>query len=474
MTKRTPLSWSVRGKFTATDRGGTGKRYQVRAWDTKIKDYRTRSFDVEGEARVWANEIAAKFVLGQDRAGQVTIRANVDEYLQDLNDRPCSFGHVREAKLLLEALMAAGINDLKAANVTTAAKKFMRELKARRAHKTATPRDLAPSTRKKLIIQLKAFGNWLVDHDPQLLPSSPFRSISLPKVDAPLPPVFTLDECRTLTGDKALALKEGLHWALRLWLGLRKEEATWLRWDHFLWDALRVHVTLPDEFDHREAQLLGVDVKDLKRDKERLAVLPEELAEILRPLAREGRSYVFPDAYRARGPQVERKWYLRHLKALEITVGERNPHQLRATNASVYLKSGMDCMILKRHLGHESLSTTEGYARSQEKYPEEVAAWAGKLRFRQAPQAPLACKSGANSATKVEQDQPVTDAPEEELFIILPSTSDIFRPDWLRSANPHPEYCKSDYAGSIPAGASNHNQLSGNELDEESDPPPAT
>jgi integrase len=468
-SKPRKLPWSVRGKYTAFDKGpkAGNYRFMVRVWDAKVDKYVSPSFPTEAEAKAFAESQSAKFVLGQDRAGAVTIGGTKDEFFAYQRAKDITEHHIREAVLLLQAMQDFGLNDLKSPTIQGDATRFFAQLKSRmkRTVTKGQEKPIAKATQVKLMAILSTYGNWLADHEPAYLPKNPWRKLPRPRLVQSIPAVFLLEECQTLTSDRALAMPEGLQVALRIYTGMRKEEAYWLRWEHIMWKAGRIQVRLPDDFDQREAQLLGVKVKALKRDKERLVILPPELAEILRPMAKEGHCYIFPDRMRSRATSTERKAYREHLAALKIVEGDRNPHQMRATNASVYIAAKLDVIQSKAHLGHEDLKTTDGYARAAGLFSEQCRVWNGELKFRASGQ----CNSSANSGSNSEMTAVEPSDPEEELFVILPSTSEIVREYAAVCENQSLSLENPRVAGSNPAKATIHNLLRKMNLESEED-----
>lgn len=432
MTDRKKPVFAIFGKYSIYDKGeGKRGRFQARVWDKETKARTNESFSTLAEAKAWADIQSAKFELGQDRAGAITITAKREEYLLWLRGQGRSKAYVEQTSRFLGQVVAAGIDNMKSKSIVRDAANFMDGLRNRVRH--GHPQELKPATRSRLVSQLRCFGNWLTNPVRRYLITNPFKGVACPRIPKQMLPVFTVTECRLLCTDRALADEEGLHWALRLYTGLRAEEATWLRWEHIMFDQRRIRVKKADDLDTCEAAALARPDrknahigKTLKGEKDRLAILQDELAEILLKRRGEPQQYLFSAAMRARNPSTERRKYVKHLMDLGIPVDGRVPHRLRATCASILLAGGLDVYQLLEHLGHSEMDTTKKYVRNAGLFREQCHTWGGKFFFR------TPCHSGATGAGNQGQagadttgmDSAPADA-EEELFILLPSTSDL-------------------------------------------------
>lgn len=501
MTKPTKLPWSIHGSILALDHGPAFvNRYQVRVRDRETKKYKSERYPTEEEAKDWATKQAAKFTLGQDSAGTCTITGTKEEYLLALKARDRTPDYIRSQGVLLDGVVAAGIDNLRAKGIMPALQRYVAGLKNRHPHyagKKIVP-GISPATRKKVVIELCGYGNWLCHPLRRYLPYNPFEALEKPETDKRVLPTFSMDECRKLTTDAAMSTWEGLYWAFRLYVGTRQKETAWMRWEHILWDEKRVFVQLADDDDKREAQMLGSArktrrgkrdleprkrdiLKRVKRRKERHAYLPDEFSAVLKLRQGEPGHYVFPDEFRARALTWEHKKYKAHLDALSITRGAKCPHRLRATHASLMNAAGMSEYSLMEFMGHESLDTTRKYAKGSTRYIEQVRGWNKTICLRQVP--PL-CNERATEATKTDHngqrstsEEGTAAGDEEDLYVILPSTSEVLtmidrdRPKYSNYSTNGIENPR--VAGSIPAKAT-IKDLGDRGLDEMEEPPPVT
>ena len=171
------------------------------------------------------------------------------------------------------------------------------------------------------------------------------RRIPYPRQEKRLPLVLSLDEARAFLG----AIKLPKHRAIFSTIyaaGLRLSEATGL---------------LVTDVDSKRMVLR---IRQGKGKKDRYALLPASLLDLLRSYWREERPspYLFPgqDGRRPLRPESVRKFADR--TTLKAGLTKRvSPHMLRHSFATHLLESGVDLESIRVLMGHKSLRTTQIY-----------------------------------------------------------------------------------------------------------------
>lgn len=484
--EKKPPVFTLQGKYSIYDMSTDARPcFQARVLQKGTKKRESQRFPTMAKAKAWADDKSAKFELGIDQAGTATITGRLEEYMGWMRGMHRNASYIEQTQWSLRLLLAAGIDNLKHDSVIARTSAVMNNLK--NSLKGGTPQDLGASTKARIVAQLRCFGNWMCHPTRRYLALNPFKGVPVPRVPKKMRPVFSIAECKLLASAAALRTEEGLHWAIRLYTGMRAKEATWLRWEHVLYSSRRIRVSTRDDLDICEAAALATPGrknrhigKTLKGEYERLAIMQEELAEILEARRGEPKQYVFSAAIRRRHQCTEARCYARHLKSLGIPLDGRNPHRLRATCASILLAGGLDVYQLGEHMGHTLVSTTQEYVRSASNFREECHGWGGRLYFRgTAPCHFRATGSGTVGSNQVDAPPaPEGELPgDEELFILLPSTSDIFRDDQAHasaSAASGLENSRSTITVSRPENSRLLKAIIGNDLREDTDDVPLT
>ncbi len=202
---------------------------------------------------------------------------------------------------------------------------------------------LDPKSRKRKISSLRSFLNWLKSEEQIDL------EIVLPTDrghQRKLPHYISVDECMSVvshlraleSSDKLSHHQQRLLFYLLYGCGLRVSEACQIRWEDI-------------DLSQRTIRILG------KRDKERMAVLPLPVAQMLQK-RNGGSSYIW-------GPNsLPTRTAYDRIKQLGQSVGlmqPLHPHALRHSFATHLLNGGTDLRVLQQLLGHQSLSATELY-----------------------------------------------------------------------------------------------------------------
>jgi integrase len=434
-----------------------GLRFQARVWDErkripksgKLGGYETLKHATLAEAAAWARTKKAEFTLGMARAGRLTLDMVRDDFLtyvkakKNRKGKTPSEAHIKEIADLLDDMKRAGITDLKDDKLATRAIQFIscRKSKKSRPRKDEVLRrrhhngfsgeaaELAPETIHRLVGHMRHLGNWCVGSN--LLVNNPFAMVPKGSLPDRLPRTYTLDECRRLVSDEAVKSFEGLLFATLLYTTMREQEAVWLRGTDFNFRARMIRVVLEeareaDDFSAMAADEVG---KRVKRDKERLVLIPDELADLLGPYAMAaGDGFVFPDALREKSQSQLWDRFITHCEALKVKPQPRAVHALRATGACLQLASGMiDSLSIVDNLGHTDADTSLKYVRSARMFKLETAGWGGQIRLRRPIES--ACNSRATEPVRKEakegDEAPPEDDIEGELFVVLNDNSPI-------------------------------------------------
>ncbi len=141
-----------------------------------------------------------------------------------------------------------------------------------------------------------------------------------------------------------------------------------LAWEDIKWTERRVHIKMKPQY-------------RLKGQKERYAPLPDELVDILRPMAKP-HGWIVDDKTRI-NRKTWRWFFMKLLRVASVKVDGRSPHSTRHTWAALSIASGLDSFLVMELAGHSNLSTTLRYARSASFYRDAVKGWAkGEFRLK--------------------------------------------------------------------------------------------
>lgn len=188
--------------------------------------------------------------------------------------------------------------------------------------KTREGEPVSPQTRRNYLTKFKQFLNWCVDQ--QLIPANPAATLSV-SVEAKLPEVYTLDECRRILE----VVQQPAHRpmiafvALGLFAGLRPTESERLDWSNI----------------HRENDSISIEPRQTKVKRARNAEIDSTLAAWL--------------ALVDTSPPLIPANFLRRLRAYRSELGQRwIPDGLRHTYATYWLGVHNDRARLAELLGN--------------------------------------------------------------------------------------------------------------------------
>lgn len=200
---------------------------------------------------------------------------------------------------------------------------------------------ISPKSRKRKLSSLSQFIEWLKSEEkvdfPFILPPSAPPTQKIPNF-------LSVDECLSIIShlekDPSSPTKQQQRvlFYLLYGCGLRISEACSIKWSDI-------------SLSRRSIKILG------KGNKERLAVIPTRVVELLSKTPQTG-GYLFGEK-----PLPTRTGYerVRQLGKACGLMKPLHPHALRHSYATQLLTSGSDLRVLQQLLGHQSLSATELY-----------------------------------------------------------------------------------------------------------------
>lgn len=161
-------------------------------------------------------------------------------------------------------------------------------------------------------------------------------------------------------------IKYGLMFDLSFWCGLRREEVCTIEPS---WIILE---------EYQEGKPLRIKIIG-KRNKERIAVVPPDVAGLLlRYIKEKFNALELGNKDRLFGIGAHYWWEVLTDMSFRVLGKRYKPHELRHTRATIWLKDGVDLIKIQKRLGHANLSTTERYTHIT---TEEVATdWEDELK----------------------------------------------------------------------------------------------
>jgi integrase len=341
-----------------------GDRWRVWVWQGKR--YKTKTFARESEGKAWAREEAAKVTLGlavaakaeQGEGSPTRTTTLAKGYLLELQDLGRSDAHRTDVGHILSAL-GRSVPDLAQASAPAAIEAWLRAAKAPPRRPGGDTKPLAPARRNKYLYTVRGCCRWAIRR--RHLVHDPTASIRFAQVVERIKPQFTTAELRALL---ACVGNRSWRWVLLMvYGGLRTDEAVRLRWGDIDWDGRVLSVVLAS----------GARIK---RGRERLVPLQDELAELLRPLRGSPEQTVASVS-----PANLRRDFMAILGEAGVPVAGRSPHSFRHTWAGMLTATGVPTALVGTYLGHSNAQTTMGYTQLATRYVEPVKDWRrGELR----------------------------------------------------------------------------------------------
>ncbi|MBM4431227.1 MAG: site-specific integrase [Chloroflexi bacterium] len=329
---------------------GAHKGWRVRrspssagGWLAEVRDsgrYRSRTFPAKTAATAWAvaEAAAVQARASVDALEGDTARKQVDDYLANLAQRGRSAHHLADCARILGG-MAASVPDLEHRSATVRLEAWLASLAC------------GPATRNRYLTVTRGLVRWLQKRRRvRVDPTAPIERANAPRY---LKPQFSLDELRTIV--RAVGDRQHLRACLLLYLGLRDGETGLVQWQDVDWSG--------------QCVLLRMRGGKIKRDKERIVPLQDELAAILWPL-RQDNGPVLPTTG-ANG----RITFDRFLRRLGIDKDGRSPHSLRHCYAGLRVATGDPAALVGFAMGHSSAATTQIYLGLAARYSQAVGDW---------------------------------------------------------------------------------------------------
>ena len=334
----------------------------------------SRSHATQGEAKGWAQRRHADLLTG---AGWAAKRVDgqteqlAEDYLADLKARGRVDSHRREVGRVLDQ-MAKAVPNLQHATAAIDLERWLNE----------ATKDNARATRNRWLVTVRGLCRWAMRR--RRLERDPTEMLEKASVPEYLRPQFTVDELRRCLaqthfkcprGDEPKADPYHLLFAVLVYTGLRFQEAAHLRWQDVDWSGRVVLVQLA----------AGARVK---RQRERLIPLQDELAAILEPIKK-------PSGHLFRGKTWNpTRGFQAFLGRAGVAVEGRSPHSLRHTFAGIMTATGLPGPLLSAYLGHTSAATTMEYTKLAARYVSAVSGW---------PRGIIALRMGAPVAPDAER-----------------------------------------------------------------------
>jgi len=337
-----------------------------------VARYRTKAFATAQDAWLWAEDTVAKYRLGLDNGKRCSISGVLDDYIEHLRGKGASPNHVVQVKWVLNRLIDAGVNDLRDERLPAKAEAYFRNLKTVMTNQDGTVRrqtltDVSPRTKNCYLAGLIALCAWATRM--RMLPYDPLRGvISRFKEPQKTKPVFEIDELAEVLNDRNRGERFWLPFAISIYSGLRISEALHLEWQDVKWTECKLHIRLKESY-------------RLKGMKERWAPLPEELIEILRPMAKP-HGWIIDETVR-HNQKTWRWFFMKLLRSARVNPDGRSPHSTRHTWAALSIASGLDSALVMEAAGHSNIATTMRYIRCAGLFRDAVKYWRkGEFKLR--------------------------------------------------------------------------------------------
>ena len=152
-----------------------------------------------------------------------------------------------------------------------------------------------------------------------------------------------------------------LPFALSIYCGGRISEMMHLEWQDIKWQEKRIHIRIKPQY-------------QLKMKTERYVSLPDELRQILQPMAKP-HGWIVENKVRS-SAKSWRWFFMKLLRAADIRSEGRSPHSTRHTWAALSIATGIDSAQVMEEAGHSNIATTMRYIKCASFYREAVKGWA--------------------------------------------------------------------------------------------------
>lgn len=351
-------------------RGWTVRQLPSGNWQASVREagkYIAETLPTEALATRWAKAKAAgvliaktegKMPLGAPRVAQTERIAAA--YLARLATKGNSPSYLSDAKLILNAC-AAAVPDLACPTAAADLTAWLGNIVSSGRGRGGKQVQVSPARRNKYRVIIRGMCSWACRQRPALLgddPSANTDATSLPRF---LKPHFSLPELHTLI--RNVHGKAGRWVALMAYAGLCADEARCLRYGDIDWMG-RCIVMRAD---------CGAK---LKRNRERIIPLQDELAMLLSPPDR-------PEVPIAgMGPGNLPRAFQGFLDAAGVPIQGRSAHSCRHTYAAIMVATGVPTSMVGSYLGHRVAQTTLAYVGLAPRYQTAVQDWKrGEMRL---------------------------------------------------------------------------------------------
>lgn len=334
---------------------GTWKAW---AFDPAAKRYVRRSpFASESLAVAHAKLQHARFLTRQQTLKRTPTRAIADDYLAWLAETKgrnrSHVGNVRRALIGGEIGQEGKPKSIRL-GLCSALPDPAHPRALRQCEEWVAGLPVGARTKVQYLIAAKSMFRWAVPRG--YLTANPIELAETVEPDRPLREQYTLDELLRIVhaghGERLY-----LRACLMIYAGVRFQEALFLRWEDIDWNARMIAIRLDT----------GAAVK---RRKERLVPLMDELAAILTPYRKEsGRICDGQSLTNAR------RGFYAFLRHVGVTKGKRNQHAFRHTYAGLMTATGVPSLLLRAYMGHSTEKTTAGYTDRAVWYKQQTEGW---------------------------------------------------------------------------------------------------
>ncbi len=317
--------------YSITDHHSGGKLARVR----KGAGYQARVFPNFEAAEKWCLDEKARLQLNLVQIGALPFGLHLAKYLAEKTRLGFNPQHIRATKrMLLDA--ASIITDLAAPGAKDQAREWLAKVAAR---------DVSPRTVNHNLKILRAYAKWLMAEDK--LTIDPFLSVKGVRQPKVVKPIFTVEECRRLLSQTEHAYHPRL--VLQLYFGMRASDVS--SWEE-------------------RGGVIIIRMGKGKKDR----IVPRHVAAEAIELG-----WVRPMP--AINHTNNRKGLHRICEAAGVTIDGHSPHSLRHTWCALLCGTGENISVVREWAAHESITTTDGYARLATAYPEARTWPKGELRF---------------------------------------------------------------------------------------------
>lgn len=345
------------------------KHWLFRVWDPRRRQWKSKAFDKRADGHAWAGAMRARFNLGIASAGRLPFALVADDYVQAMTERGLVAVHVREARLVCDAVVAAGGDDLLDDAFAATVRKWLATAPTFAPGRTTAPGNV---TKNRWLRLLKSACLHAVRHHG--LRANPLHGVKPLKVAHRLKATLRIDELRAMVSDERRADPYYLAACLLLYAGLRGGEALFARWEWL-------------ELDAQVMVLRSTKAYPIKRNRERAVPVLDELRDLLLSWPdRPSHGYIVPgDAFRALENKGRWVAFRDYIGRCSLDARDLHPHATRHTWASVMLATGASVMWVRRALGHSSLITTDGYSDAEAQFGGVVRGWTRCQMFLRRP-----------------------------------------------------------------------------------------